>query len=171
MVKNFKQSLAWVLESEGGYTNNPSDLGGATNYGITKSAWQNYLQRQVSDDDIKNLSVNVAFNFYKKRYWDICECDYLPSGIDYCVFDFAVNSGCGRSAKFLQKILGVVCDGIIGNQTILACNNAKDKKIIIGAICAKRIEFLRALKTYSIFGKGWADRVQKVGYRSMEMAL
>ena len=169
MKNNFEKSLKYVMEDEGGYVNHPKDPGGATNFGITKKAWGDYLNKIVTDDDIKNLKKPVASAFYKKKYWDVCKCDLLPTGIDYCVFDFAVNSGPTKAIKILQNSLGVVCDGIVGNKTILAAQNNKDKSGIITVICSKRLTFLKSLVSYHVFGNGWLSRIKKVQSKSMEM--
>ena len=44
--------------------------------------------------------------------------DDLPNGLDLCVFDFGVNAGPGRAAKYLQTMIGTVADGGIGPNTL-----------------------------------------------------
>ena len=65
--------------------------------------------------------------------------------IDYCVFDYAVNSGPSRAIKTLQKTFDVVADGIIGAQTMSKIQQSKDIKIMIISFCAQRIVFLKSL--------------------------
>jgi lysozyme family protein len=87
--------------------------------------------------------------------------DNLPSGLDYAVFDYAVNSGPSRAIKHLQEVLGVTADGIMGNVTIARASEpeTKDK---IRALCDRRMKFLRGLPTWETFGKGWSRRVDGV---------
>lgn len=171
MFGNYENCLKCVLDSEGGYINHPSDPGGATNFGITKQAWADYLKIPVSNLDIKNLDNKLVADFYKKKYWDVCKCDLLPAGIDYCVFDYAVHSGPSRAIKTLQKSLDLVVDGIIGSQTLSKVQNLKDKKIIVMRICAQRMVFLKSLAQYPIFGKGWLSRVMKVQSKAMGVSI
>ena len=79
----------------------------------------------------------------------------LP-GVDYCVFDVAVNSGPGRAIKFLQSCVGTTPDGGFGPATLAAVKKAEeDPAKLIEAYCFMRLEFLKSLKTYETFGKGW----------------
>ena len=93
MIENWDKSFAEVLKSEGGYVNDPHDHGGETNLGVTKAAWAAYIKRPVQDGEMKALTPDIVKPFYKTEYWDKCKCDSLPSGVDYLVFDLAVNGG------------------------------------------------------------------------------
>jgi len=95
--------------------------------------------------------------------------DNLPEGVDYAVFDLAVNSGTGRAAKTLQQALGVTADGQIGPATIAACK-AADPSEVAAAVCAARLEFLQNLSTFATFGKGWARRVAEVQAAAHDMS-
>lgn len=105
---------------------------------------------------------------YRKKYWTGSRCDDLPSGVDYCVFDGSVNSGVSQSAKWLQRALGVTADGHIGDHTLLAAKDA-DHADLVRSICDQRMKFLRSLKTFGTFGKGWTRRVNDV--RSVGLSL
>ncbi|WP_292497888.1 putative peptidoglycan-binding domain-containing protein, partial [Mesorhizobium sp.] len=98
---------------------------------------------------------------YRCFYWDAVAGADLPDGIDYAVFDFAVNSGPGRAAKYLQAVLGVVQDGRIGPAT-LAAAGAKPAGVVIDALCDARLAFLEKLPTWPSFGRGWSVRVASV---------
>jgi lysozyme family protein len=101
------------------------------------------------------------FRLYRCFYWDAVAGADLPDGIDYAVFDFAVNSGPGRAAKYLQAVLGVVQDGRIGPAT-LAAAGAKPAGVVIDALCDARLAFLEKLPTWPSFGRGWSVRVASV---------
>jgi lysozyme family protein len=98
---------------------------------------------------------------YKKNYWDVCHCDDLPDGVDYAVFDLAVNSGTRRAAKMLQKAAGVADDGAIGPATMKAVSECTPHDLALD-ICELRLAFLQALPTWDTFGKGWGRRVAEV---------
>lgn len=169
MKENFYNALALVLKSEGGYVNHPNDPGGRTNLGVTQHAWEEYVGHTVSEQDMRNLSTNDVTPFYRKLYWDAARCDELPSGIDYLVFDFAVNAGPHRAIRTLQKALNISADGIIGPITIKAINEA-DSKALIESFSDSKEDFYRSLNNFSIFGKGWFNRV-KESKRSAEGML
>jgi lysozyme family protein len=161
MNKNFQQALEKVLKHEGGFVNHPADPGGATNKGITLATYRRYIKKKGTVDDLKALTTEQAGKVYKAQYWDKVRGDDLPSGLDYAVFDFAVNSGPSKAVKELQKALGVTQDGIIGPITLEAAR-AANTKFLIDRLCDNRLAFLKRLKTWPTFGKGWDRRVTEV---------
>ena len=94
---------------------------------------------------------------YKQQYWDAISGDDLPSGVDFAVFDYAVNSGVSRAAKTLQGIVGVTQDGQIGPATIQAT-----KTYIAMTVTNKRLAFMQSLSIWSTFGRGWSARIADV---------
>ena len=168
MKDNFLQCFALVLKNEGGYVDNPSDPGGATNLGCTKATWEAWVGHEVTKADIQSLMPNDVMPLYKARYWDTVKGDDLPMGVDYAVFDLAINSGPGRAAKTLQSALGVSADGSIGPATIAALKAANAGEIA-SKICDARLAFLQGLPTWSTFGKGWGRRVAEVAQAAANM--
>jgi lysozyme family protein len=158
MKENFKASLEHVLKSEGGYVNNPKDPGGMTNLGVTKATYEAFLGHPVTEATMRGLTPEIVAPLYEKKYWDVCKCDELPSGVDYLVFDFAVNAGPGRAVKILQKALGLPQDGIIGPQTLHNIAIMEKGELVTRFSQAKE-EFYRSLPTFATFGKGWLSRV------------
>lgn len=144
-------AISIVLGFEGGYVNNVNDSGGETKYGISKKAYPNL--------DIKNLTIEQAKEIYKRDYWERCKCAFMPDALSIAVLDFAVNSGVKRSIRYLQRTLGVTIDGVIGNQTIAACNRVPTRQVLEKFI-DYRLEFLHGLKDWKHFGNGWGRRVQ-----------
>lgn len=169
MDRNFAASLSHVLKHEGGFVNHPNDPGGATNRGITLATFRRYVKRNGTVTDLKNLTVQQAGIVYRKQYWDRVKGDDLPSGIDYAVFDFAVNSGPARAAKYLQAVVGVNQDGKIGPKTLAAVKRA-DPQTVIERLCDDRLAFLKRLKTWPTFGRGWSRRVEEVRNGSVLLA-
>ncbi len=168
MRENFDKSLAELLKHEGGFVNHPSDPGGATNLGVTQAVWEDWIDRAVSEENMKALTPNKVAPLYREMYWDRIKGDKLPSGVDYCVFDAAVNSGASRAAKWLQTTVGAVADGAIGEQTmkqVLLTNPL----MLIDKYSANRLAFLQRLSTWPTFGKGWERRVEEVRVTALKM--
>lgn len=158
MNNNFEKALALVLEHEGGYVNHPKDPGGATMKGVTQAVYDAYRKmRGRGPQSVKFISNEELRAIYKFQYWDKVQGDFLPSGLDYAVFDFAVNSGVTRAAKYLQAVVGVTQDGQIGARTLAAITSPV---AAINALCDRRMGFLRSLKNWLTFGKGWKKRVE-----------
>jgi lysozyme family protein len=169
MQTSYGWALKAVLTHEGGYSNNPADPGGATMRGVTQAVYDAYRRRLgLGVRSVKFLADDELQAIYRKQYWDAVKSDELPSGLDYCVFDFAVNSGPLRAARYLQTAVGTQPDGVIGLVTLHAAENA-DPKVVIHAICDKRLEFLQGLPDWHTFGKGWAARVS--GVRALALAM
>ena len=169
MNSNFEASLAHVLQSEGGFVDNPADPGGMTNLGCTKAVWEEFVGHPVSEADMRALTPDDVAPLYKRKYWDKVSGDNLPAGLDYAVFDAAINSGPGRAAKWLQEAVGVTADGAIGSGT-LAAVAAFDVQELIKAYNDKRLGFLQSLPTFGTFGKGWTIRVASVQAAASELA-
>ena len=169
MNNNFEESLAHVLKHEGGYVDHPKDPGGATNLGCTKKVWEEWVGHEVTKDDIKALTIADVSPLYKARYWDKCRGDDLPRGVDFAVFDLAINSGVGRASKLLQRAVGVAADGAIGPATLAAVADANPRELAT-KICELRLAFLQALPTWETFGKGWGRRVKETEKTAFNMA-
>ena len=169
MKTNYPASLAAVLKHEGGYSNNPKDPGGATMKGVTQAVYDAYRKRHgIPTAAVKGIDDRELQAIYKQQYWDIVRGDDLPSGLDYCVFDFAVNSGPGKSVEYLQSALGVKTDGVMGNITLHAADTTDARKTI-NEVCDRRLAFLKRLKIWSEFGKGWSARVAGVRGLAIDM--
>ena len=168
MLSNFPQSLQLLLKHEGGYVNHPSDPGGMTNLGVTAKVWQEWVGHPVDEKQMRALTAEDVAPLYKRKYWDACRADELVSGLDYVVFDYAVNSGVGRATKTLQACAGVPIDGGIGPAT-LAAVKAHNSAQLIENVCDKRLDFLQSLSTFTTFGKGWERRVNEVKAEALRM--
>lgn len=168
MRGNFEECLALVLHSEGGFVNNPRDPGGMTNLGVTKVTYEGYVNRHVDEAEMRSLTPDLVAPLYKKMYWDRIKGDDLPVGVDYCLFDLAVNSGVGKAGKLLQMALDVPADGLIGPMTLRALEG-RDPEEIIQQVCQERLDFLQSLNTWNTFGKGWGRRVAEVEQHATAM--
>ena len=169
MEANFFKSLEMVLHHEGGFVDHKDDPGGATNKGITHKTYADFLGRPLEDvSELKNISEEHVQLIYKNGYWDKIKGDELPSGVDFCVFDWAVNSGPGRAAKALQKIVMVSQDGAIGPKTLIAVSEMTPTEIIEN-MTKQRIEFYKGLNTFDTFGRGWLRRAKETRDFALDM--
>ncbi|MGX9145802.1 glycoside hydrolase family 108 protein [Mesorhizobium sp. 128a] len=169
MDRNFARALSLVLKSEGGWSDNPADPGGATMKGVTLANFRRYVKADASKADLRRISDEQVATVYRRFYWDAVAGAQLPGGVDYAVFDFAVNSGPGRATKFLQAAVGAVQDGRVGPATLSAVG-ARPTGAVIDDLCDARLAFLRRLPTWPVFGKGWSDRVRSVRSQALLMS-
>lgn len=170
-ASSFAPALERVLAHEGGYSNHPADPGGPTMRGITQRVYDAFRRaagqptrpvRGIADDELHLI--------YRRQYWDAIRADDLPQGLDYCVFDAAVNSGPAQAAKWLQRALGVAADGQVGALTLDAARATPDLRRVIDDMCDRRLAMLRALKTWPVFGTGWGRRVADVRIAARSLA-
>ena len=156
--------------AEGGYVNHPRDPGGPTNHGVTQATLSDWYGRKASTQDVRNLLKSTAHEIFRENYWDPAQCSRVPVGLDYALFDFAINSGVSRAVKELQKVLGVTADGIVGLQTLNAIDHT-DLPSLIERYCAARLAFMKRLKTWPTFKNGWKTRVDNVVVASLADAV
>ena len=158
MKENYAQSLKQVLKYEGGKVDDPRDPGGRTAFGITQDTYNAWRKKQnLPAADVFTISQTDVAAIYRQEYWDRISGDSLPAGVDFAVFDFAVNSGVSRAAKMLQSVVGVTQDGVIGPATIQAT-----KTYVAMAVTNKRLAFMQSLSIWPTFGKGWSARIADV---------
>lgn len=169
MKANFDRSLTMMLAHEGGYVNNKLDPGGMTNLGVTKATWEAYVDHDVTEAEMRALTPAKVAPLYKAKYWDAVRGDDLPAGVDYAMFDYAVNSGPVRAIRTLQSSLAVPTDGMIGPRTLKAAGMSAPG-VVIDNLCRERAEFLARLSTYKTFGRGWIRRVNEVEVQAKELA-
>ena len=160
----FEECLKRILKHEGGYVNDPLDAGGRTNLGVTQRVWEEFVGHPVSEADMRALTPEKVAPMYKIKYWNPSYCAVLPKGLDYVVFDFAVNAGTGRSVKTLQSAIGVVADGVIGPRTMAAINGANAKDLV-AKFSDARTDFYQGIVArkpdQARFIRGWLNRVEE----------
>ena len=168
MQANYEKCLEAILHHEGGYVNHPKDPGGETNFGVTKRVYEEW----GGSKDMKDLLVEDVAPIYKKNYWHKVKGDSLPNGLDLCIFDFGVNAGTGRAAKYLQTMIGTVADGGIGPNTL----RALDEYVTLHGLNEtienyqnNRQRYYEKLKTFETFGRGWTRRVDETTETALKM--
>lgn len=168
-ARNYEKIMEHIFEFEGGYVDHPRDPGGATNMGITRKTLSAWRGGSVSKQQVRDLTKQEARAIYRKRYWDYVRGDDLPAGVDAIVMDAAVNSGPARAAKWLQSELGVSADGVIGPVTLAAAENHPHPAKLVAKALDRRERFLRSLRTFPTFGKGWMRRLDALEVLAQEL--
>lgn len=140
MKSTYPQAISQILKDEGGYTNNPKDPGGPTNWGITLHDARTYWKADATAEDVKDMPESVAEDIYLRHYASAVNYDGLPPGVDYAVLDYAVNSGVVRALKTYNVVKN------------------KQPVDVINYIYNTRLAFLESLSTFRYFGKGWTRR-------------
>jgi lysozyme family protein len=168
MKENFDSALKMILKSEGGFVNHKLDPGGMTNLGVTKKVWEAWVGKAVGEKEMRALTPATVAPLYKKQYWDAVKADELPTGLDYLMFDFAINAGLGRAIKTMQKAIGTNPDGAIGPKTMQALKDA-DQADLIAKFSMEKELFYKSLPTFATFGKGWMRRVAEAQSHAVTM--
>lgn len=172
MRDNFYACLQFVLLDEGGYTDNPNDSGGPTNKGITAHEYAAWCQIHRSPPgDIRTITDATVAAIYQQQYW-LPNCEPLPKGEDYILFDMNVNMGPTQATKILQRALKVADDGHFGVITMAAALRA-DVKALLGTVSDLKVDFYKGLEREqpkdTVFDKGWMNRVANVKTRALGM--
>ena len=169
MKENYQKCLEMILHHEGGYVNHPKDPGGETNLGVTKRVYEEW----GGTKDMRDLTVEDVAPIYEKNYWGRVKGDELPNGLDLCVFDFCVNAGTGRAAKYLQSMVGATRDGAIGPNTLRQVDEwvaMRGEEDLVVAYSDARRRYYKKLRTFDTFGRGWLRRVDETEIEALRLA-
>lgn len=156
VAATYAAAMVRVFADEGGYSDDKGDPGGPTNHGITIHDARLYWKPTATADDVKAMPESVASDIYNKHYALPIRYNDLPAGFDYTVFDAGINSGVGRAIIWAAACLNSTAINI--NSVVNLASSSIDKVALIQAFWKKRLSFLRALSTFSRFGKGWTRR-------------
>jgi len=164
MKVNTHKALKWLALSEGGYVDHPDDPGGPTNKGVTQRVYTAWLKNHGKPNkNVRFISKEEADAIFVGQYFDPVWFNKLPHGLDYAMADYSVNSGASRAIKDLQRTLNdldqnVAVDGVMGNMTLAAVNDT-DTVQLLHKLVERRMAFLKRLRHWKTFGKGWSRRV------------
>lgn len=165
-MANLQKLVPFILKWEGGFVNDPDDLGGATNKGVTFATYKQYRKKkgmpEPTIEDLKGITDAEWTEILKTMYWDRWQADKIQNqSLANILVDWVWASG-NNGIKRPQKILGVTVDGIVGEKT-LAALNVQDPGILFEAIKADRIKFIdeicNARPANEKFRKGWLNRI------------
>lgn len=168
MRDTLEQAKLWCKQDEGGFDDDPDDPGGATKFGINLYDYREFVDSKGTAEDVRELSLEKAFEIYEVRYWGPCSCDILPRGLDYFTFDSAILSGVRTAILWLQRATGVDPDGILGPKSLHALEVC-DHLSILSAMETLRRHRLRTLPTWPKYGRGWTNRVNRAVVRSKKL--
>ncbi len=162
MPITLKEALVFTLKWEGGFTNHPLDPGGATNYGIIQSRYDQYRKSKgLAVQSVKNISKSEYEEIYDVYYWDPVRAQYVSGPLGLALFDTAVNLGVGGCISRLQASLKVPITGK-WTQAISDKIHSADQTAVAINICklrvAKRYARVRQNATQKVFLKGWLNR-------------
>lgn len=162
-MSRFLACLQFTLRWEGGLTDHPRDRGGLTNQGVIDRVYRSWRRSQrLPERSVREMTEQERNTIYRVRYWDEVRGDEMPVAVDLVVFDAGVNSGPGRSRRWLQEALGVAVDGIIGPRTMGALAETNAFEVAERMIRIRR-RFLQAIverrPDQSVFLRGWTNRV------------
>lgn len=172
-MANVEKLSPLILKWEGDFVNDPDDLGGATNKGVTLSTYMQYCRKKgypvPTVERLKNLSDREWTEILKTMYWDRWKADQIvDQSVANILVDWVWASGT-HGIKRPQRILGVTVDGIVGNLT-LAAVNARDAKELFFAIKSDRIKFIdeicKARPANEKFRRGWLNRINGLNFES-----
>lgn len=150
----FDDAFDRLLGHEGGYSNNPTDPGGETMWGVTARV----ARSNGYTGEMRSMPRDLAKKIYRAAYWDAIKAEQLPDSVRFHVFDAAVNSGTKQAIQWLQRCVGVGDDGVIGPMTLGAVAKANPDRLA-AAYSGMRLDFMTSLPTWGAFGKGWARRI------------
>ena len=172
MTDAFDTALPVILQEEGGYVNDPQDPGGITNLGVTKAVWDHWCGHTTTDADMRALTPAKVAPLYHAQYWNALQCDALPGALALCVFDFGVNAGIARGARYLQQLVGAVADGHIGPATLQAVQKYVAAHSVADAVHSyqnERRAYYRSLPGFPHDGRGWLNRCDTIEAAAMRM--
>lgn len=168
MTPAFLNAFKFVLGNEGGFTNDPADSGGPTNWGITMHDYSAWLQRPVSIEEIKQMPLDHAKRIYFQWYWTPMGLNHvLNSEVACAIFDQGVNRGTRTIIKAVQGIVGAEPDGFMGPKTLAAINNFNGgPEKLIDEISKQAEESYKKIverkPNQAVFLKGWINRARRL---------
>lgn len=170
-LANKAPSIDRILLSEGSeYTNDPQDAGGPTKYGVTIHDVRQFIKKNATAADVKKLTRAQAVTIFGDKYWDVMNGDALPSGLDFTIVDYAVNSGTARAGHVLRQILGLPTNDWHVTKEVLDAIKGRSVTALIRAVNAERLTFLHRLPNCPRFCGGWTPRVNSVNAISLNLA-
>ena len=172
MTDDFDRCLAFTLCEEGGYVDNSSDPGGATNMGITLATLRDWVGNPHLDRHaIEELTRQTAAGVYYANFWNRLRCDALFPGVDLMVFDFSVNVGCQTAARLLQRAAGLTgddVDGCVGPFTLRHVALRPSAVLLDALRLAQQMRY-EAIEGFATFGRGWLARTERRYIASIRM--
>lgn len=162
---NFNETMKLMLNLEGGKTDEKSDRGGRTNFGITQRTYNDWLkQNKLKSSDVFKISKERALKIYKKQFWGVIKGDQLPHNVAKAIMSMALTDGPQDSVRFIQRLLNIEQTGFMGPKTLAAIWSKckKDDKMFTKQILDAQIKRYKSDEQADIYGKGWTNRADLV---------
>jgi len=172
-MANHKEIIPFILKWEGGFVNDPFDLGGATNKGVTIATYESYCRKKgyprPTIERLKHIPDEHWAEIFKTMYWDRWKADQIKSqSVAEILVDWVWASGV-YGIKLPQKLLGVKIDGIAGPETLEAVNNFSDARMLFNALKLERLMFIdRIVKSRPAnrkYERGWKNRINDLKFK------
>ncbi len=177
-MPDYRDAIKKVLEHEGGFVNNPLDKGGATNWGVTQTTYNQYMSAKLGKtysstvDEIKKMPMDIAIDIYKKLYWDKIQGDKIRKyTVALAIFDQAINRGVSSAVKQAQRVVKkldpmgfakITEDGVMGPATLTALNSIAEKPFIDNYLSESKLFYQNIVQrnpSQSVFLTGWLNRI------------
>lgn len=167
-MANHKLLASIILKWEGGWANDPTDMGGMTIKGITMETYKSYClskgKPQPTPEALRNISEQEWFDIFKAMYWDRWHADAISNqSVANILVDWVWASG-SWGIKIPQRLLGTTEDGIVGSKT-LTLLQAQDSETFFNKIKEERLKFVddivRRKPEQAKFIKGWKNRINE----------
>ncbi len=172
----FLRAFAIVVGEEGGFGATASDpgnwTGGAVGEGVLRGTKFGISAGEYPTLDIEHITLDDARAIYLRDYWSHVRGDDVPAPLALLVFDAAVNNSPARAVEWLQEAVGAAVDGVFGDKTLGAMNDAvaaHGGAWVCAEMLARRTDFMARLPTWGTFGLGWARRLCALPYKSLTM--
>ena len=162
---NFNETMKLMLNLEGGKTDEKSDRGGRTNFGITQRTYNDWLkQNKLKSSDVFKISKERALKIYKKQFWGVIKGDQLPHNVAKAIMSMALTDGPQDSVRFIQRLLNIEQTGFMGPKTLAAIWSKckKDDKMFTKQILDAQIKRYKSDEQADTYGKGWTNRADLV---------
>ena len=167
-MADYRNIIPFIKRFEGGYVNHPNDKGGCTNMGVTISTFRQYYGRNKTCEDLRKLTEEQWQYIFKKGFWDRIQGDKIEcQSVANMIADYVWASGV-YGIKYVQKLLGVSADGVIGAKTLQAINSYPSSKELFERIRQRRLDHFDAIvknnPSQKVFLKGWKRRVNSMDW-------
>ena len=167
----FLRCVAFVINEEGGFVNDPADPGGATKFGVSIRSHARDIgdldhDGDIDADDVRILTVDQAVEIYHEHYWAAVRGEELDPQLAVVLLDTGVNCGIDRAIRMLQEVIGAVVDGQFGPATM---RRVQETNGIDRAFIEARKAYYRTLKKFPRYGRGWLARVDRLSVTARQL--
>lgn len=162
--QKFEEIAPQLLKYEGGFQNDPDDKGNyvngklvGTNMGVSAAQYKRLFGSEPTEEKLKALTPEKVKAAYKEHYWDANKVDQMPPEVQEIAFNMYIMTSPKEVTKAIQRASGAKEDGVMGPQTLKAMRGVTSEEI-----WEEYHKYLKTLKNYGKFGKGWRNRYEDI---------